>query len=124
MVTLDDENEIALVRNYVREDKGQAEMCHNFCISGGRGHIHAVYCDNFPNATNYENIGDINECKRWHDQKLVRLHAPKDKYGINVNNIDEFTHEQYWDKVGFIDPIKDKISRDNIWVCVNIVVHQ
>ena len=105
------QNEIALLRNYVRRDSGSAEMCHNFCISRGRGHVHTMICEKYPNAQNYSQVEmDGILCARQLGNKPIRRHAPPNKYGDNVNNIDEVTHDAYWQLLGFQDPVKDPTS--------------
>ena len=97
------DDRIDLERSYTREDTGEAEMCHNFCISRGRGHVHVVACGN----PDYDaKKGDNETCNRQEKNKLYRRHASKDKYGPDNNNLDEMTHESFWKiHMNFCDPV-------------------
>ena len=92
---------IDLERSYTRDDTGEAEMCHNFCISRGRGHVHVVPCG--------RRSHDNETCDRQEQNKKYRQHAPKDKYGKDNNNLDEMTHESFWKiHMKFRDPVQSK----------------
>ena len=70
-----------------------AEMCHIFCNTLGRGHIHIVECDSEdPTACVYSASSDGRRNETT-------------EYQPNPENLkDEITHEAYWTLIGFQDP--------------------
>ncbi|XP_075243518.1 uncharacterized protein LOC142337848 [Convolutriloba macropyga] len=81
---------------YKAGEPAEAEMCHIFCNSLGRGHIHIVECDtNDPTSCVYNAKRD----GRRHQTTKYWPHPHKPK--------DEITHKGYWDSVGFEDPCRE-----------------
>ena len=80
-------------------------MCHLFCKSLGRGHIHVVKCEsNDPNNC----VHLANDDSRRHESK---------KYGPNFDvPKDEITHKAYWTSIGFQDP-SQQIDAENYEKC-------
>ena len=78
-----------------------AEMCHIFCNTMGRGHVHVLECEQ-------TNGGKCEYLKT----KSGRKHQST-TYHPNPNiPKDEMTHEAYWASIGFQDPCKDNESED------------
>ncbi|XP_075241098.1 uncharacterized protein LOC142336280 [Convolutriloba macropyga] len=78
-----------------------AEMCHIFCNTLGRGHIHIVECDNEdPSSCVYsaKNDGRRHQTTKYQPNPEV----PKD----------EITHEAYWSLIGFQDPCQELDCED------------
>ena len=72
-----------------------AEMCHIFCNSLGRGHVHVVKCDS-----------DTGNCV--HNAKEDGRRHQTTKYYPNPDvPKDEMTHEAYWAMIGFEDPCQE-----------------
>ena len=73
-----------------------AEMCHIFCNTLGRGHIHIVECDSEdPTACVYSASSDGRRHETTEYQPNPEI--PKD----------EITHEAYWTLIGFQDPCQE-----------------
>ena len=72
-----------------------AEMCHIFCNSMGRGHVHIVECDNLPGRCYYNARED------------GRRHQTTNYYPNPEIPKDEMTHEAYWAMIGFQDPCQE-----------------
>ena len=73
-----------------------AEMCHMFCNTLGRGHIHIVECDSEdPTACIYSASSDGRRHETTEYQPNPEI--PKD----------EITHEAYWTLIGFQDPCQE-----------------
>ena len=82
-----------------------AEMCHIFCNSLGRGHIHIVECDSEdPTACVYSAKDD----RRRHESTRYQPNPEIPK--------DEITHEAYWASIGFQDPCQE-IDSENFEKC-------
>ena len=56
-------------------------------------------------------------CVRQYDNKKCRQHAPPNKYGNLTNNIDEVTHDKFWELLGFEDPVKHPQIRKEFEKC-------
>ena len=78
-----------------------AEMCHIFCNTLGRGHIHIVECDSEdPTACVYSAKDD----RRRHESTKYQPNPEVPK--------DEITHEAYWASIGFQDPCQEIDAED------------
>ena len=82
-----------------------AEMCHIFCNSLGRGHVHIIECDNWDPrqcAHSAEGDGRRHETTKYHPNPDI----PKD----------EITHHAYWAWTGFRDPCQE-VDLDEFQKC-------
>ena len=80
-----------------------AEMCHIFCKTLGRGHIHVANCRAIESK---QCTGDKN-----------RRHATV-KYQPNEDEPkDELTHKAYWNFIGFEDPCSHELASEDFEKC-------
>ena len=78
-----------------------AEICHVFCKSLGRGHIHIVECDSEDSTAC---IYSARKDQRRHESTRYHPNPEKPK--------DEITHKAYWASVGFEDPCQEIDAED------------
>eukprot|EP00884_Botryococcus_braunii_P007870 jgi/Botrbrau1/17084/Bobra.0611s0002.1 len=78
-------------RKYVQGESGIAETCDSFCNSCGRGHVHVIPCD----KTQCGSLlcdGRRHACSKYADGTG------------SATEVDELTHEAYWENIDFKDP--------------------
>lgn len=102
-----DEREIDVGgRKYAPGDSGLPEMCHIYCSSRGRSHVHYLHCEQ----------GSIDDCVYvGHLDK--RRHSTHDLEPKPVREMDEILHAQFWSTVGWEDPCQLAADREDSGKC-------
>eukprot|EP01025_Chloroclados_australasicus_P037498 TRINITY_DN3829_c0_g1_i3.p1 TRINITY_DN3829_c0_g1~~TRINITY_DN3829_c0_g1_i3.p1 ORF type:complete len:802 (-),score=42.11 TRINITY_DN3829_c0_g1_i3:263-2668(-) len=78
-------------RKYARGESGEAETCDSFCVKMGRGHAHTIHCVK-------------QKCQNAFFPEHRHAQAQYQTDGSNPLELDELTHEAYFDHIGFEDP--------------------
>jgi hypothetical protein len=91
------------MHRYAVGDSSVAETCDSFCMRCGRGHIHTARCDgNLCKSTMHDGV-------RHHDEGTLG----------GSREVDEMTHDYFWQHINFEDPVKDAAEREAFRKCGN-----